>query len=60
MTAGGAEDSVTIANVNRMTTTLRSRNYPGFSVESIVFPGETHQSSTAASLMRGFVVLNRK
>lgn len=60
MTAGGAEDSVTIANVKRMTITLRSRNYPGFSVESYVFPDETHQSSMPASLMRGFVVLNRK
>jgi len=60
MTAGGAEDSITIANVKRMTNTLRSRNYPGFSVESFVFPEETHQSSMAASLMRGFVVLNRK
>ena len=60
MTAGGAEDSITIANVVRMTNTLRSRNYPGFSVESYVFPDETHQSSMAASLMRGFVVLKRK
>jgi uncharacterized protein len=60
MTAGGAEDSVTIANVKRMTTTLKSRNYPGFSVESYIFPDETHQSSMAASLMRGFVVINKK
>lgn len=60
MTAGGAEDSTTIANVVRMTNTLRSRNYPGFSVESYIFPEETHQSSMAVSLMRGFVVLNRK
>jgi uncharacterized protein len=59
MTAGGAEDSVTIANVKSMTNTLRSRNYPGFSVESFVFPDETHQSAMAASLMRGFILLNR-
>jgi predicted alpha/beta superfamily hydrolase len=60
MTAGGAEDSITIANVKRMTNTLRSRNYPGFSVESYIFPEETHQSSMAVSLMRGFVVLNKR
>jgi predicted alpha/beta superfamily hydrolase len=60
MTAGGAEDSITIANVKSMTNILRSRNYPGFSVESFIFPEETHLSSMAASLMRGFVVLNRK
>jgi hypothetical protein len=60
MTAGGAEDSITIANVKRMTSVLRSRNYPGFSVESYIFPEETHQSSMAASLMRGFVVINKK
>jgi uncharacterized protein len=59
MTAGGAEDSVTIANVKSITNTLRSRNYPGFSVESFVFPDESHQSAMAASLMRGFVLLNR-
>jgi predicted alpha/beta superfamily hydrolase len=60
MTAGGAEDSITISNMKRMTSTLKSRNYPGFSVESYVFAEETHQSSMAASLMRGFVVLNKK
>jgi predicted alpha/beta superfamily hydrolase len=60
MTAGGAEDSITIANVKRMTTTLRSRNYAGLSVESYIFPEETHQSSMAVSLMRGFVVINKK
>jgi uncharacterized protein len=60
MTAGGAEDSTTIANVKRMTTTLKSRHYAGLSVESYIFPEETHQSSMAASLMRGFVVINKK
>lgn len=60
MTAGGAEDSITIANVQRMTSILRSRNYPDFSVESFIFTEETHQSSIAASLMRGFVVLNKQ
>jgi uncharacterized protein len=60
MTAGGAEDSITIANVKRMTTILRSGDYAGLSVESFIFPEETHQSSMAASLMRGFVVINKK
>lgn len=60
MTAGGAEDSITIANVKRLTTILKSRNYPELSVESYFFPEETHQSSMAASLMRGFVFIKKK
>ncbi len=60
MTAGGSEDSTMIANVNRMAGLLKSKNYPGFSVETYVFPDETHQSCMAAALMRGLVVLNRK
>jgi uncharacterized protein len=60
MTVGGKEDSVTIADMNRMASTLRSGNYPGLSVESFVFPDEWHQSCMAAALMRGFTVLSKK
>jgi predicted alpha/beta superfamily hydrolase len=60
LTAGGSEDSVMLANVNRMAERLRSRNYKGLSLEAYVFPMETHQSCMAAALMRGYLVLNKK
>jgi uncharacterized protein len=60
MTAGGAEDSVMIVNVNRMTAQLVSRNYPGLKVETQVFPDETHMSCVPAAWMRAFRVLYNK
>lgn len=60
MTAGGAEDSVMIANVNKMAAQLASRNYPGLKVETHVFPDETHQSCVPSALMRAFKVLYKK
>jgi hypothetical protein len=60
MTAGGAEDSLTIANVNQMATQLASRKYPGLKVETHVFPDETHQSCVPAAWMRAFRVLYKK
>jgi predicted alpha/beta superfamily hydrolase len=60
MTAGGAEDSLTIANVNQMATQLASRNYPGLKVETHVFPDETHQSCVPAAWMRAYRVLYKK
>ena len=57
MTAGGAEDSIMIANVNKMAALLESRNYPGLKVETNIFPNETHQSCVPAALMRAFRVL---
>ncbi len=60
MSAGGAEDSLLIANVNRMAAQLVSRNYPGVKVETRVFPGETHQSCVPAAWMRAFRVLYNK
>lgn len=60
MTAGGAEDSLTIANVKQMATQLTSRNYPGLKVETHVFPDETHQSCVPAAWMRAFRVLYKK
>jgi hypothetical protein len=59
MTVGGKEDSVMVADMNRMASTLRSRNYPGLSVESFIFPDEGHLSCMPAALMRGLVVLNK-
>jgi predicted alpha/beta superfamily hydrolase len=60
MTAGGAEDSVMIANINRMASQLESRNYPGLKVETQVFPDETHMSCVPAAWMRAFRVLYKK
>ena len=60
MTAGGAEDSVMIANVNKMAAQLESRNYPGLKVETHVFPDETHMSCVPAAWMRAFSVLYKK
>ena len=60
MTAGGAEDSVMIANVHKMAAQLESRNYPGLKVETTVFPDETHQSCVPAAWMRAFRVLYKK
>jgi uncharacterized protein len=60
MTAGGAEDSVMIANVNIMADLLKARNYPGLKVETTVFPDETHMSCVPAAWMRAFRVLYKK
>jgi predicted alpha/beta superfamily hydrolase len=59
LTVGGKEDSVMVADMNRMAAILKSRNYPGLSVESFVFPDEWHQSCMPAALMRGLLVLNK-
>jgi uncharacterized protein len=60
MTAGGAEDSIMVANVYKMAAQLESRNYPGLKVETTVFPDETHQSCIPSALMRAFRVLYKK
>jgi predicted alpha/beta superfamily hydrolase len=60
LTAGGSEDSTMLANVNRMTEQLRSRNYKGLTLETYVFPMETHQSCMASAFMRGYIVLNKE
>jgi uncharacterized protein len=60
MTAGGAEDSLLIANVKTMAAQLESRNYPGLKVETHVFPDETHMSCVPAAWMRAFLVLYKK
>jgi len=60
MTAGGAEDSLLLVNVDKMAALLKSRNYPGLKVETAVFPDETHQSCVPAAWMRAFRVLYNK
>ncbi len=51
MSYGGAEDSTGIANMKKMESLLKSRNYPGFKVETQVFPGETHQTCVVTASM---------
>jgi hypothetical protein len=60
MTAGGAEDSLTIANMHKMAAQLKSRNFPGLKVETQVFSDETHQSCIPAAWMRALRVLYKK
>jgi predicted alpha/beta superfamily hydrolase len=60
MTAGGAEDSAVIANVDRLAERLKSRNYQGLKVETTVFPDETHMSCVPVAWMRAFRVLYKK
>jgi predicted alpha/beta superfamily hydrolase len=60
MTMGALEDSVMISNLHCMADQLRSREYPGLTVETHVFPDEWHQSCGASAMMRALVVLNKK
>jgi predicted alpha/beta superfamily hydrolase len=60
MSVGGSEDSWTITNMKKMTDLLKSRNYPGLTVETYVFPDETHQSCYPSSIMRAFRVLYKR
>lgn len=60
MSAGEKEDSSMINNMVKMADILKSREYPGLSVTTCIFPNETHQSSIPASIMRAFRVLYNK
>jgi uncharacterized protein len=60
ISAGGAEDSVMIANVYKMNALLESRKYPGLKMETHIFPDETHQSCIPSALMRAFKILYKK
>jgi predicted alpha/beta superfamily hydrolase len=60
MSAGGAEDSVMVRNMKKMNGLLKSRNYPGLTIETHVFPDETHQSCLPSSIMRALRVLYKR
>jgi predicted alpha/beta superfamily hydrolase len=60
MSVGGEEDPLVIAYVKKMADLLKSRNYPGLTVESQVFPGETHQSCIPSSFTRALRVLYKR
>lgn len=57
MSAGGSEDSLMVTNMKKMAELLKSRSYPGLTVETQVFPGENHQSCIPSSIMRALRVL---
>lgn len=57
MSAGGSEDTIMISNVKKMATQLESRNYPGLTINTNVFPDETYITSIPSSFMRAFWVL---
>lgn len=60
MSAGEKEDSSMINNMVKMVDILKSREYPGLSVTTCVFPNETHQSCIPASMMRALRILYNK
>ena len=60
MSAGGSEDSLMVANMKKMAELLQSRSYPGLTIETQVFPGETHESCIPSSIMRALKVLYKR
>jgi predicted alpha/beta superfamily hydrolase len=60
MSAGGSEDSLMVSDMRKMADLLKSRNYPGLTVESYVFPGETHLSCLPSSIMRALRILYKR
>jgi predicted alpha/beta superfamily hydrolase len=60
MSAGGSEDSLMVSNMKKMAILLQSRNYSGLTIETHVFPDETHQSCIPSSIMRALRVLYKR
>jgi predicted alpha/beta superfamily hydrolase len=60
MTAGEKEGAQMSGNISKMAELLQSHNYPGLTVSTCLFPGETHQSCYPASLMRALRVLYKR
>jgi predicted alpha/beta superfamily hydrolase len=60
MSAGGSEDSLMVNNMKKMTELLLSRSYPGLTIETHVFPGETHESCYPSSIMRALRFLYKR
>jgi hypothetical protein len=57
MSVGGSEDSLMVSNMKKMAFLLQSREYSGLTIETHVFPDETHQSCIPSSIMRALQVL---
>jgi len=57
ISAGSLEGKAMLENVEKMKSTLLSRNYPNFSFESHIFDNESHISCYPTAYMRAFVTL---
>jgi predicted alpha/beta superfamily hydrolase len=57
MCVGGLESEKYINNMNKMADLLRSRDYPNFELETLIFENETHGSTVSASIGRGLKML---
>jgi predicted alpha/beta superfamily hydrolase len=57
MAAGGLEGDELLSSMKEMETLLRSRQYPGLSLETVVFEGENHFSVIPATTSRGLRTL---
>jgi predicted alpha/beta superfamily hydrolase len=57
LAAGGLEGDARLSALSEMETLLRSRQYPGLSLETVVFEGENHFSVIPATISRGLRIL---
>ena len=57
ISAGSLEGKTMLENVEKMRSTLLTRNYPNFSLESQIFDNESHISCYPTAFMRAFVTL---
>ena len=57
LSAGSLENDGTIENMKKMSDVLQSRNYQGLTLDSYVFPGESHRSCIPSAIMKAFKVL---
>jgi hypothetical protein len=60
MSVGGDESPLMISGMNKMADILQSRKYAGLTIETHVFPGETHVSGCAVSIMSGIKSLYKR
>ncbi len=57
MCVGGLESESYINNMNKMADLLRSREYPNFEMETVIFENETHGSIYQAAISRALKML---
>jgi predicted alpha/beta superfamily hydrolase len=63
LSAGSLEEEINsgmVRNMLELASALKSRKYPGFSVETAILEGETHMSAPSASFQRGLRYFFRK
>jgi len=57
MSFGSLEDSTSIADMNRMTGLLQSRNYSNLKLKTHILEGETHSFCYAGGISRALKVI---